>query len=101
LGLFVYAFIEYYTIMTARRAGAQAAPAMRRDLLAYVFGMMAVSIAVMFVDLTTANPYLWMYVGLVMRGAVLVFDEAEAAHSPAPERAPRLHLGVGVSLRKA
>jgi O-antigen ligase len=101
LGLFVYAFIEYYTIMTARRAAAQAGPVMRRDLLAYVFGMLAVSIAVMFVDLTTANPYLWMYVGLVMRGAVLVCDEAEAAQSPAPERAPRLHLGVGVSLRKA
>jgi hypothetical protein len=87
--------------MTAKRAAALATPPMRGDLLAYVFGMTAISIAVMFANLYTPKPYLWMYIGLVMRGAVFVFDQAKAATSPAPAAAPPIRLGVGVSLRKA
>jgi O-antigen ligase len=101
LGLFVYVFIEYYTIMTARRAAASAEPPMRGDMLAYVFGMMAMSVAVMFANLYTPKPYLWMYIGLVMRGATFVFEQSAAAHSPAPVQAAPVRLGVEVSLRKA
>jgi O-antigen ligase len=100
LGLFVYVFLEYYTIMTARRAVPQAEPVMRGDMLAYVFGMMAMSVGVTFSNLYTPKPYLWMYIGLVMRGALLIHDAAEATQSPAPVSAPAVRLGVGVSLRK-
>jgi O-antigen ligase len=101
LGVGIYLFIEVQTIITARRAAALATPPMRGDMLAYVFGMTAMSIAVMFANLYTPKPYLWMYIGLIMRGAVFVFDKADAAKNPAPAAAPAIRLGVGVSLRKA
>jgi O-antigen ligase len=101
LGVGVYLFIEIQTIITAKRAAALSTPPMRGDMLAYVFGMTAMSIAVMFANLYTPKPYLWMYIGLIMRGAVFVFDKADAAAHPAPAAAPPIRLGVGVSLRKA
>lgn len=98
LGVGVYLYIEVKTIIDARRAAAKSDPPIRGDMLAYVFGMSAMSIAVMFANLYTPKPYLWMYIGLIMRGAVFVFDKAEAAE---PAKAPPIRLGVGVSLRKA
>jgi O-antigen ligase len=101
LGFGVYLFIEVQTIITARRAAALSAPPVRGDMLAYVFGMTALSIAVIFSNLYTPKPYLWMYIGLIMRGAVFISDQADAARNPAPAAAPAIRLGVGVSLRKA
>lgn len=98
IGLAAYAGIEYLTIVTAKRAVGMSFGAIQADMIAYVFGMMALSIAVFFQNLYTPRPYLWMYCGLVMRGAVLLFDKAAEA---APARAPAVRLGVGVSLRKA
>jgi len=98
VGLFAYAGIEYLTIVAAKRAVALSTGLLQADMIAYVFGMLALSIAVFFQNLYTPRPYLWMYCGLIMRGAVLVFDKAAAA---APARAPAVPLGVGVSLRKA
>jgi O-antigen ligase len=98
LGLAVYGGIEWLTVITAKRAVATATGEMQRDMMAFVFGMMALAIAVFFQNLYTPRPYLWMYCGLAMRGAMLVFDKATAA---APVRAPAIRMGVGVSLRKA
>jgi O-Antigen ligase len=98
VGLLTYIGIEYLTIVTAKRAAAISSGPMQWDMIAFVFGMMALSVAVMFQNLFTPRPYLWMYCGLVMRGAVLIFDKAAEA---APARAPAIRLGVGVSLRKA
>ena len=97
-GLAVYGGIEVLTILTAKRALATATGEMQRDMMAFVFGMMALAIAVFFQNLYTPRPYLWMYCGLAMRGAMLVFDKAAAT---APVRAPAIRMGVGVSLRKA
>jgi hypothetical protein len=99
LGLGVYAGIEYMTIVAAKRAVGLSSGPMQNDMIAYVFGMMALSIAVFFQNLYTPRPYLWMYCGLIMRGAVLIYDKA-AQKAPAA-RAPAIPLGVGVSLRKA
>jgi O-antigen ligase len=98
IGLAAYAGIEYLTIVAAKRAVPLSSGLLQADMIAYVFGMMSLSIAVFFQNLYTPRPYLWMYCGLIMRGAVLVFDQAAAA---APARAPAVPLGVGVSLRKA
>jgi hypothetical protein len=70
-------------------------------MLAYVFGMTSMSIAVMFSNLYTPKPYLWMYIGLIMRGAVFVFDSAAATAQKTAPAVPPIRLGVGVSLRKA
>jgi O-Antigen ligase len=99
LGVFVYVFLEYYTIKTARRVAAHAGPPIQWDMIAYVFGMMAMSVAVMFSNLYTPKPYLWMYVGLVMRGAVFILEKNEAVDAAVATRTPR--LGVAVSLRRA
>jgi hypothetical protein len=98
IGLATYAGIEYLTIVTAKRAVGLSSGPMQSDMIAFVFGMVALSIAVFFQNLYTPRPYLWMYCGLVMRGAVLLLDKAAEA---VPARTPAVRLGVGVSLRKA
>jgi O-antigen ligase len=99
LGVFVYVFLEYYTIRMARQMVTQAAPPMQWDMVAYVFGMMAMSVAVTFSNLYTPKPYLWMYIGLVMRGVVFILDKPKEATAAEVARAPQ--LGVRVSLRRA
>jgi O-antigen ligase len=98
VGLLTYIAIEYLTIVAAKRAATTSSGPMQWDMIAYVFGMVALSIAVLFQNLFTPRPYLWMYCGLVMRGAVLLFDKAAEA---VPAGNPAVRLGVGVSLRKA
>lgn len=98
VGLLAYIAIEFMTIITAKRAAVASSGPMQWDMIAYVFGMVALSIAVLFQNLFTPRPYLWMYCGLIMRGAVIVFDKAAAM---APVAKPAVRLGVGVSLRKA
>jgi len=98
VGLLAYIAIEYMTIITAKRAAVASSGPMQWDKIAYVFGMVALSIAVLFQNLFTPRPYLWMYCGLAMRGAVILFDKAAEA---APAAKQPVRLGVGVSLRKA
>jgi O-antigen ligase len=97
-GVATYAGIEYLTIVAAKRAVATTTGPMQWDMMAYVFGMLALSIAVFFQNLYTPRPYLWMYCGLLMRAVVLLSEKVAEA---APARAPAIRLGVGVSLRKA
>jgi O-antigen ligase len=99
LGVFTYAFIYFTTINTAKRAAPLAEPPLQGELIAYVFGMLALAVSVFFGNLYTSKPYIWMYVGLTMRGAIFVLEKAEA--SKAAEKAPAPRLGVGVSLRRA
>jgi O-antigen ligase len=99
LGVGTYVFITYLTIRTAKEAAELTATPLRVDLVAYVFGMLGLAVTVFFGNLYTSKPYIWMYVGLTMRGAMFVFDKVHAAERAAAPPAPR--LGVGVSLRRA
>jgi O-antigen ligase len=98
-GVAAFVLILWQTIAAAKRAAGEALPPLRADMMAYVFGMVPLAIAMFFANLYTPKPYVWMYIGLTMRGAVFVFDKAAAA-SPAAS-APAARLGVGVSLRRA
>jgi O-antigen ligase len=98
-GLFAYMFIYYSTIRTAKQGAAVAAPPVRGELIAYAFGMLSLAVTVFFCNLYTSKPYIWIYVGLAMRGAMFALDKAAAAAPAAAANAPR--LGVGVSLRRA
>lgn len=100
LGVAVYVIILYNTIATARRAAKLAQPPMQTDMIAYVFGMMALAVTIFFGNLYTSKPYIWMYVGLTMRGAVFILDKVAAERTPAAP-APAVRLGVGTSLRRA
>ena len=99
LGVGVYVFIIYLTVRTAKQAAALTVGPLRADLIAYVFGMLALAVAVFFGNLYISKPYIWMYVGLTMRGAMFVFDKVTAIERATATPAPR--LGVGVSLRRA
>jgi O-antigen ligase len=99
LGVGVYVFIIYLTVKTAKQAAEEAQPPLRADLMAFVFGMLGLAVSVFFGNLYTSKPYIWMYVGLTMRGAMFVFDKVTAAEVAAAPAAPR--LGVAVSLRRA
>jgi O-antigen ligase len=99
LGVGVYVFIIYLTVRTAKQAAALTVGPLRADLIAYVFGMLGLAVSVFFGNLYTSKPYIWMYVGLTMRGAMFVFDKVTATERATATPAPR--LGVGVSLRRA
>jgi O-antigen ligase len=99
LGVGVYVFIIYLTVKTARQAVETAQPPLRAELIAYVFGMLGLAVSVFFGNLYTSKPYIWMYVGLSMRGAMFVFDKVTATERAVAPAAPR--LGVAVSLRRA
>jgi hypothetical protein len=99
LGVWAYVFITYLTIRTAKEAAELTATPLRVDLVAYVIGMLGLAVTVFFGNLYTSKPYIWMYVGLTMRGAMFVFDKVHATERAAAPPVPR--LGVGVSLRRA
>jgi O-antigen ligase len=99
LGVGAYVFIIYLTVRTAKQAAALTVGPLRADLIAYVFGMLGLAVSVFFGNLYTSKPYIWMYVGLTMRGAMFVFDKVTAIERATAPPAPR--LGVGVSLRRA
>jgi len=97
VGLIVYIALEYMTITNAKRAAALAAPPIRGDMMACVFGMMALAVAVLFGNLFISRPYIWMYVGLILRETVLIADRAAEA---APRPAPRT-VQLGTAWRRA
>ena len=100
-GVIVYVAILYQTIASARRAAFESLPPLRTDMIAFVFGMLALSITIFFGNLYTSKPYIWMYVGLTMRGALLISDGLAAAQvASAPARRAPPKLGVGAVLRR-
>jgi O-antigen ligase len=112
IGLLAFVTILYQTITTARRAVAVAEASLRPYLIAFVFGMLGLAVAVFFVNLERPWDYVWMYVGLTMSAAVDALEKSErpsarpsrtrlqtAAYSPvtparrAPPRAARGLVG--------
>lgn len=92
VGLVSYIALEYLTIVNAKRAAMLSSGPIQRDMIACVFGVMALSIAIIFENMFTPRPYMWMYTGLILRGVVLITDKAAAA---APARAaPAVPLGT-------
>jgi len=57
-------------VTTARSAASIASPELRRYLIAFVFGMLALAVALFFANLTKPWAYIWMYVGMTSRAAV-------------------------------
>lgn len=93
IGLGTYIGLEYMTITNAKRAAALSSGPIQGDMIACVFGTMALSIAIIFENMFTPRPYMWMYAGLILRGAVLIYDKA-AAKAAVPARAPAVALGT-------
>jgi O-antigen ligase len=79
VGLFV--FILARCVLNAYRAVPAANQEIGVQLLAFVFGMLCLAVAIVFADLFRPWAYIWLYVGSVLRLSVI-------AHEPAPLKAP-------------
>jgi hypothetical protein len=77
-------------IREARRVLPVAHGASRSYLIACVFSILALLVAVIFGELTTPMPYFWIYMGVCMRVAVNARVSAESAPKEAkPDLSPR------------
>jgi O-antigen ligase len=86
-GLLAFLLVLVQAMFTARSA-AEVAPASQRPyMVAFVIGFMALCISIFFVELTEPWPYVWAYVGLSMRAAVCIREEAAVVAAPKAARA--------------
>jgi hypothetical protein len=69
-GLLCFILIIRYVTVTALRSAATADGEMRNHFIAFVFGMLCLSVTIFFADVFKPWPYIWMYVGMVMRAAI-------------------------------
>jgi hypothetical protein len=65
-------------VMTARRAAGHAPEDIARHLIAFIFGIIGLSIAVFFTLLSYPWLYIWMYIGVTMRMAVIAMQTAKS-----------------------
>lgn len=85
VGLFTGCYLLFSTIARARRASLVAEPGVRRQLIAFVIGGIAVCGAVFFVELHDPWIYFWIYAGTVMRLVLCIAPAPQAV----PERSER------------
>jgi O-antigen ligase len=94
IGVVSYCVIIRRAALTAR-AAAEIAPAeLRAYLVAFIFGMCCVSVAVFFSLLYKPWLYIWAYIGITMRLAVIVFANAKNATRPESVRATPAVIAV-------
>jgi hypothetical protein len=90
VGLFSGCYLLFSAIARARRASLVADPVVRRQLIAFVIGGIAVSGAVFFVELHDPWIFFWMYTGTVMRLVLCVAPATEPAPALVPSRRQRI-----------
>jgi len=76
-GVGLFLLLMKRIVSTARSAVGLADEETRPHVLAFVFGMLALVISIVFADLFDPWSYIWLYVGAMMRIAVLVREGAE------------------------
>ena len=97
IGVLSYLLIISGAVLTARSAAAVAPDELRAYLIAFIFGMFFVSIAVFFSLLSRPWMYIWAYIGMTMRLAVIVSADAKnsARSVPTPRSAAAAVRGTG------
>jgi hypothetical protein len=76
-GVSLFLLLMWRIVRTARSVVSVADDETRPHLLAFIFGMFALLISIVFADLFDPWSYIWLYVGAMMRIAVLVRERAE------------------------
>jgi hypothetical protein len=89
VGLFTGCYLLFSAIARARRASLVADEGIRRQLIAFVIGGIAVSGAVFFVELHDPWIFFWMYTGTVMRLVLCVAPATVPAPALVPVRRQR------------
>jgi O-antigen ligase len=98
VGLLAFLTILYQTVRTALRAVAIADQRLRPYMIALIFGMLGLAVAIFFVNLERPWDYIWIYVGLTLRAAV---EALERAQRPAASTAPSPIKPAGAPLTPA
>ncbi|MGQ0834123.1 MAG: O-antigen ligase family protein, partial [Gammaproteobacteria bacterium] len=83
VGLGAFLVLLTQCLRVARTGLAAADPAVRGQLIAFIFGMLSLAVAVFFTDLTTPWLYIWAYIGVTMRMALLPHAEPHRERVPA------------------
>ena len=96
IGLFAFLFILIRVCIFARSTCEIATPAVRAQLMAFVFGLIAVAGAIFFVNLYSPWPYIWAYVGATMRLAIEERSAGAAGQSSAIRQAREATPAAGV-----
>jgi O-antigen ligase len=78
-GLALFVFIIAYVIGTARKALDARAAELRPYLIAFLFGIFPLTIAICFGNLSNPWPYVWIYIGIAMRAAMLTLGPQRQA----------------------
>jgi O-antigen ligase len=71
-GVALFVFIMTQVIVTARKALEVPGNELRPYLVGFLFGILPLTVAIFFGDLTNPWPYVWIYIGIAMRAALLV-----------------------------
>ena len=74
VGLASYLMLIRQILITARRAAGVASEETARYLVAFIFGIIGVSGALIFAQLFEPWLYIWIYVGVTMRMAVIAMQ---------------------------
>jgi O-antigen ligase len=100
-GLAAFVFILVYLIVTARKALDAPDIGLRPHLIAFLFGMLSLMVAIFFGNQNNTWPYVWIYAGVAMRAALLTLASERSAVSSTRGRAPiRPFAGEPVTMRR-
>ncbi len=100
-GIVLFGYILWRIVKTARNVVALADERTRPHVLAFVFGMLSLVIAITFADLFDPWSYIWLYVGAMMRIAMIVKHGAEEPALDAPLKVAQVHAPVFGEARSA
>lgn len=101
IGVTCFLTILYQSVATARRALATASAAARPYLMAFIFGVLGLSICLFFDNLDKPWSYVWVYVGFSLSFAADITEKARK-HAAASEPAiPRPAYSPNLSRRTA
>jgi len=95
VGVLSYLAIIRGAVVTARSAAEVAPVDLKGYLIAFIFGICFVQVAIFFSLLFKPWLYIWAYTGLTMRLAVMVTANAKQAARSAPTRAPASAAAAG------
>jgi O-antigen ligase len=99
IGLASYLMLIRQLVITARRAAESAPDETARYLIAFIYGIIAISGAIFFTLIFRPWPYVWAYVGLTMRMAVIVMQTGQPNVRDEHRRAPAIGSPPAVAHR--
>ena len=99
IGLACYLIVIRQLVITARRAAETAPDEAARYLIAFIYGIIAISGAIFFTLIFRPWPYVWAYTGLTMRMAVIAMQTAQPNARNEHRRAPATDSPAAIAHR--